>query len=316
MKTRHAFTLVEILTVCTIIAILATLVTLAAAGAMRAAKRGKIAMEMGQIAMALDRYKAEFGEYPPDMFDNDALVRHVKKRWPRLDLENLCLMFPAGSPAESIKIAINNAYGSSDYGKDVDFTSVGSEIGSLVLWLGGFPNGDGKLSGFYADPENPFTPIDKFDNKSFIDLEIGKNKSVRLFSVGNNMFVPVIGSETRKAFLPIVYFRGLSSGGKTSYMIPIGHEKAGENKQFDFSSAGLGFCVPYAEENNGGVIKWEHPSSFQLIHPGLDGNFGESLSASSSAPLRVIKTGDNIGSQDLDNLTNFSDYKELKSILP
>jgi hypothetical protein len=261
--------------------------------------------------MALDHYKAEFGEYPPDLFDNDALVRHVKKRWPRLDWSNLP---SGGSPADQIRGAFNSAYGNG-----VDFTKPGAEIGSLALWLGGFPNSDGKLSGFYADPENPFTPINTFDQKAFVDLEIGEGKSVRYNDYfKNGGIVPVIGNDIRNVFVPIIYFRGRSSGGHDAYMvIDSQHAQHGKTKHFNFASTDLGFCVPYAEEESKGVIKWMNSSTFQLLHPGLDGQFGEPAPADpTEPPLRVIKTGDNIGPQNLDDQTNFSEYKEVKSILP
>ena len=285
MNTKRAFTLVELLTVIVIISILATLVTVAVTAAMRAAKIAKIGMQMNQINMALDRYKAEFGEYPPDMFDDEALVRHVKKRWPRYVFTD----------ATEIRIAIGAAYGNG-----VDFTKPGSEIGSLALWLGGFPNVDGKLSGFSADPENPFTPNGAFDKKTFLDLEWGADKNVRIEGYG----VPVIGGEMKGVFVPIVYFKGKTDGGPDAYLI------GDLPKLFDFSPLGLGICVPYIEEMNETTgIKWKNSSTFQLIHPGLDGKFGASTE-------RIIKPGTGIGAADWDNITNFSDCKELQSILP
>ena len=326
MNKRRGFTLVEILTVVVIIGILVTLVTAAVKGAMDATKRTRIATQMSQLAMSLDHYKAEFGEYPPDMLDDEALVRHVKKRWSRLVLPTGGLIVQA----EFIRKSINEAYDdsltkafgnavSAEYG-NVDFEmTLLSPVGSLALWLGGFPNGDGKLSGFYADPENPFTQIDTFDQKVFVDMEFGENKSVRPFRTGDKLFVPVIGNDIRDVFVPIIYFRGKTSGGHDAYMIPdAGHPKKGEVKQFDFSASSydLGFCVAYAESESGGVIKWKNPTTFQLLHPGLDGIFGVAVQGSGPAPLRIIKSGNNIGQRDLDNITNFSDYKELKSILP
>ena len=310
MNTKRAFTLVEILTVTVIIGILVTLVAVAVAAAMQAAKRGRIAMEMSQIAMALERYKAEFGEYPPDMFDDDALVRHVKKRWPRLDMEELVTTTGAADYAAAIRTALQIAYNSCLGSTNVKFQDTQTEAGSLVLWLGGFPNADGKLSGFFADPENPFTPSDAFDNKVFVDLTIGDNNRVRLFSVGSNRVVPVIGTEIRDTFVPFVYFRGKSDGGSDAYV------SNGQVKQFDFSVSGLGLCVPYKEdvdEVNGSetIMKWKNPTTFQLLHPGLDGKFSETTETE-----RIIKSGSGISSADLDNLTNFSEYKELKSILP
>ena len=323
MKTRRAFTLVEILVVIAIIGILVTLVTVAVAGAMRAGKRARIGVEMNQIAMALEHSKAEFGEYPPDLFDDAALVRYVKKRWPRYEL-------PQGnvnSHAAFIRASINVAYGNS-----VDFTAPGSKIGSLVLWLGGLPNPDGKLSGFHADPENPFfliTPSDTtdgaipigdrvYDKKVFVDWELGEGKRVRFVKYDNNdHYVPVVGTEIQDTFVPFVYFRGKAEGGSHAYDAP------NENtvKSYNFGTvletawSSCGVAAPYiqsAKFENGVIdestIIWNNPTTYQLIHPGLDGIFG-------SEPVRVI-TGTGISAADLDNITNFSDYKELKSILP
>jgi len=297
MRTERAFTLIEILTVIVIIGILVTIITAAVAAAFRAAQRGKIGMEMSQIATALERYKAEFGEYPPDMFDDDALVRHVRKRWPRLDWQR---MPPEASQAESIRTAINDAYGSNG----VNFTLPNSQIGALALWLGGFPNSDGKLSGFYADPENPFTPSNTFDGKTFADLEFGKNVRSKGYSV------PVVGTEVRSVFVPIVYFRGKASGGTDAYDFT--------RQRFNFSGTDFpefGLCVPYiAEGTAGNVVRWKNPSTYQLIHPGLDGKFSSAVNP--AQVVRIVNTGIGISFEDSDNITNFSDNSELQTILP
>ena len=202
MNTKRAFTLVEILTVIVIISILATLTVLAVAGAMRASKRAKIGWEMSQISMALEQYKNEFGEYPPDLFDVEAVVRHVKKRWPRLNWAALNAgVLPSSMDAEAqlIRNAINQTYKA--YDSRVDFTQSNAPLGALALWLGGFPNADGKLSGFFADPENPFTPPATggitYDQKVFLDLELDgdKGKRVRIYKpTWNDPPIPVIGN--------------------------------------------------------------------------------------------------------------------------
>jgi prepilin-type N-terminal cleavage/methylation domain-containing protein len=389
MKTRHAFTLVEILTVCAIIAVLVTLVTVAAAGALRAAKRGKIAMEMSQIAMALDRYKAEFGEYPPDMFDNEALVRHVKKRWPRFEFS----VNPSGTTdtvyyASSIRQAMMNVYNNrnvypaslreewmGDGGSDVGFLGIGgpqgfptkcdANLASLCVWLGGFPDREGKFVGFDADPEAPFGRrvsdgsvncgygsmlMGRFDDvvlgapdkKAFLELTINKNV---YFAGQADSFVPCIVSRIGSdKVVPIVYFRGRADGGPTAYTY-LFEAAPGYNslKYFDFSNMGrglsdvsdwgaLGVAVPYAKSGDpfaGGDmynfdVSWCEPTKYQLIHPGLDARFGVAAPGGPEVPFHQVlfrtlapnAIGNNLGQHDMDNLTNVSDYKELKSILP
>jgi len=329
MNTKRAFTLVEILTVIVIISILAALVTLAVAGAIRSAKRAKIGWEMSQIAMALELYKGEFGEYPPDMFDIDAVVSHAKSRWPLLDF-SLLPGYPGGSvpltrqqEALLIQRAITQTY--QTYHPSVDFTQTNAPLAALALWLGGFPNSDGKLSGFGANPANPFDVTTGYDGKAFLDLELG-GKRVRIYNPPNGgPPIPVIGNEIRDVFVPIVYFKGKSSGGPDAYnplqQVVTDHQSGSlDDPQYDW-------CFPYADtvtRNAGGNITggtWKNPTKYQLIHPGLDGKFGKRRTSQNTLPgalnaVRVISTGDNVDAQDLDNIMNFSDYKELKSILP
>jgi prepilin-type N-terminal cleavage/methylation domain-containing protein len=317
MNARRAFTLVEVLTVTVIIGILVTLVTVAVAGAIKSAKRFKISAQMSEIDKVNKLYTGEFGEYPPDMFDDEALVRHVKKRFPRLDWTQLP---DADSQAEQIKKAISKTYTDCGYG-DVDFTQKSGPLGALALWLGGFPNSDGKLSGFLADPENPFVlppevykddgTVDHskivFDKKIFIDLEIGKNVRIEGFGV------PVISSEVQNTFVPFIYFRGKSSGGPDAYdpekQFVTNHPDPQNWKNTDI---GYDWCCPYKDTDE----KWKNPSTYQLIHSGLDGKFGKRTQEKTLEAVRVVSKGTNVGADDLDNLTNFSDYKELKSILP
>ena len=335
MKNRHAFTLVELLTVIVIIGILAAIITVAVAGAFRASQIGRIGVQMSQTAMALDRYNSEFGEFPPDMFDDEALVRHDQRRWPRMNVPDGWNTWTHTQKANFIRAAINTAYnaipniGVTSGSIEVNFGNLPShqpQIGALALWLGGFPNSDGIMSGFSADPLNPFflaatsantiPPADRrYDGKVFIDLELGNNKNVRMFSVGATTggvtaIVPVIGNEIRGAFVPIVYFRGRTEGGEYAYR--IGGVASGAIKHFNFPEFGL--CVPYMETET--PRRWHNPTRYQLIHPGLDGKFSIPPGTPPPAMERITSTGVGIGLQDLDNLTNFSDNRELRSILP
>ena len=331
MKMRRAFTLVEILVVIAVISILAALVTVAVAGAMRAAKRAAIGTEMSQIAMAIDLHRANpngFGVFPPDMFDDHTLVSYVQQRWSRLDWTSLNAFVTTSRPGnwgamtqtqrdawlirEAISIAGTNAYGSPMNFRD---TNPSAPLGALALWLGGFPNADGRLSGFGADPTNPFDLSFGFDNVVFLDWEVGNGKNVRVVDYGTGG-IPVIGNEIHGVFVPIVYFRGRSGGGPGAYR--LGATGMGPVKQIDVP--GCGWCVPYADLlNNDGTIRWKNPTTYQLIHPGLDSTFGDAGWDEAQVPpigRRIITLGIGIGPWDSDNITNISDFKELRSILP
>jgi prepilin-type N-terminal cleavage/methylation domain-containing protein len=95
----RGFTLVELLVVITIIGILTGLITVAAVGAMKAAQRTRIKVEIDQMSTAVEEYKNKNGSYPPntvtdfgpdETLTNDQrlliltdLKRHMKQAFPR-----------------------------------------------------------------------------------------------------------------------------------------------------------------------------------------------------------------------------------------
>ena|GEM_PF-1260848 len=372
MRTRRGFTLVELLVVIVIIGILAAIITVAVAAAFRASHRAKIGMEAGQIAMAIDRYHAEFGEYPPDFYDDDALVRHVRKRWPRYEL-------PQGANnyviATHLRLAMALVYrNSAIYPQNVmsewvaapnaanlQLTTPDTNISSLAIWLGGFANPEGRFEGFSADPEAPFgrdgngvinsgsnanglnmndVRIGTPDKKVFMELEV--NKNVFFFDSrapnGRAGLALCLGTKSGSMILPIVYFRGNSSGGPGAYYDFSGPQPQIKSYNFGINVAATGnapgsvwndcgVVVPYAKSGTynanlpDSTIVWNNPTTYQLIHPGLDGKFSNVPPPPPPPPpplplWRVINSGIGIGVQDLDNITNFSDNKELRSILP
>lgn len=148
---RVGFTLVELLVVITIIGILAALITAAGAGALKTARQNAIKTELDQITMALQSYKDTAGSYPPNCQTDDTdmnsesgtspnpidetqvftdLKRHMKQAFPKhRESENL-LRVIAGLPATGT--------GASNYQR---LLAGGMSSGeALVFWLGGFSN--------------------------------------------------------------------------------------------------------------------------------------------------------------------------------
>ncbi len=77
---RQGFTLVELLTVIIIIGFLAGMVAGVAPSVMRSVKQTAIRAEIQQLSMALEAYKAEYGEYPPDR--NAYVTKHIQRCYP------------------------------------------------------------------------------------------------------------------------------------------------------------------------------------------------------------------------------------------
>ncbi len=83
------FTLVELLVVLLIVVILAGLISAAAYRGIKRAKIARITVDIQQLAMALEKYQQQFGEYPPDFSDQTAngqllVLRHINKAFPRI----------------------------------------------------------------------------------------------------------------------------------------------------------------------------------------------------------------------------------------
>jgi prepilin-type N-terminal cleavage/methylation domain-containing protein len=75
-KRRHAFTLIELLTVIAVIGILAAMLFPVFGGVKKRSYLNHANAEMAQLETALDRYKAAFGFYPPGN-PNNALVNQL-----------------------------------------------------------------------------------------------------------------------------------------------------------------------------------------------------------------------------------------------
>ncbi|MBN1591197.1 MAG: type II secretion system protein [Pirellulales bacterium] len=336
-KRRRAFTLVELLVVITIIGVLAGLIVAVAPGVIRAAHRMTITTEIGQLTMAMERYKQEHGEYPPDFCgvnDANAIVRtaarqtvlnHLRRAFPRYRI-------PAGT--------IDNRW---DYFRlqvkqctsgDPSLTNAGDAIGmevnamtpdmALVFWLGGMPAPAGsstRLVTFSANPANPFA-VGGSRKEAFFEFD--EARLARNAIAGNNnhftgyRYRPphVQDPDGGEDAPPYVYFRA-----KSDRYDPL--PPTDIFVQF-FTWQGT-FCVPYGRDSvppaSAGdpneITQWFNPKTCQIICSGLDGMYAEFDSATStpgalpSRPIRYLQTNGQAGSGNLtseeeDNLTNFA----------
>jgi prepilin-type N-terminal cleavage/methylation domain-containing protein len=88
-QNRASFTLVELMVVVVILGILASLITAAAMAALAAAREATIKFEVDNIAIALNKYKADNQEFPPDFTDVNLVDAHLRNRFPRITAAEL-----------------------------------------------------------------------------------------------------------------------------------------------------------------------------------------------------------------------------------
>ena len=125
------FTLVEMLVVIAIIAMLAGLVTAAAVRARVYAKEAAITFEIKQLETACQAYKERFGEYPPDFTDQNTVMRHLAKAFPRYQPG----ITQGGGPSNNWAGFRRDMQAGSTNNLDVNNFTPAS---ALTFWLGGY----------------------------------------------------------------------------------------------------------------------------------------------------------------------------------
>ncbi|MDO4584646.1 MAG: type II secretion system protein [Planctomycetia bacterium] len=126
MKKRHGFTLVELLTVIIIISLLAGMISGAAYYAVTSVNQSVIRQEISQLELALNAYKAEFGEYPPDGTNSTDVANHIQRCYPNATTTSTwCTVNP--STALVVFLGPRNAdpknpFGSNPYSENISLT--------------------------------------------------------------------------------------------------------------------------------------------------------------------------------------------------
>ena len=180
----------------------------------------RIKMEMTEQLMAAFencRTTLGHGQYPPASTDNPkAVEQFLAKAFPK---------YKGGLPEKY---------------KHLDAAS------SLVFWLGGTTDKDGKMIGFSATPDNPFDTANASRIGPFFDFD-----PKRLRDEGG-LLVYLPPNEKSQSD-PYVFFRPDSKG-----------EYHGAWKN----------CQPCRDSIHGG---WMNPKSYQLFSPGPDGKYGSGV---------------------------------------
>jgi prepilin-type N-terminal cleavage/methylation domain-containing protein len=324
--TRRGFTLIEMLAVVVIIGILASLITAAAIAARSRAKIAVINLEINQLDMALKEYKQKFGDYPPDfriadLGDNDMVLarraevlRHLRKAFPRY----VPGINPGNTGANNWEKLQQDVLIGSYNTVDIDNLDAAS---ALVFWLGGLPADSGttevstKLTGFSANPKNPFETTRSGRIGPFFDFEPERLRYIRDIPVNNirrKTFVyycpngQALPPQGRYGEIgehhPYVYFK--ARGG--SYVKP--YDTLSGWPHGNHASIRTYPCLDTRVRVSGNwffLCDWANPRSFQIRAPGLDGSLGNGMEYPNGEVL--LSTGDRMSYDYDDGIDGYND---------
>ena len=265
---HSAFTLVEMLVVIAIIGMLAALIIPAVMAARDAAKRGAIVMEISALDTAIKQYKNTYGSFPPNFSDPAAVVRHLKKAFPRIAGSELLLVDsnPDGpislvnlSPAEAIPFWLGG------FSNDPEFPLTG-QGGPLFVPLNAADrefgeHGDGVVN---LDARTPLFEMDKSR------LEEGPTGHILIADpAGGVIDVVLYQYQPKNLEEPYVYFD--TSRGRLD-QIGSGY---GETTDWPIyrSNDGNGIVRALVNVKSTGVLEFINPDSFQILAPGTDGTW-------------------------------------------
>jgi prepilin-type N-terminal cleavage/methylation domain-containing protein len=317
-----AFTLVEMLVVIGIIAILAALLLPAVMAAITRARDAAIAIEINQLNSAVEAYRLEKGDYPPNFRHPEVVRRHVLKCYPRID-QNYFLAFMKYAFGPNISVPTPPPNGNIQ----VD------EAESLVFWLSKTDKNPQfpflSVPGINAFlPQNTIVPT--ADPKVYYDFDqtrLGQtlNSDIPSFKArfcGDTYYIYIDSrsyDNPRTDTWDVCRFAAFDGAPDT-----YGYADDSATGVRPYWSNAPASNVPQNATLWRDKCKPINPTSFQIISAGQDGDFGTivgtggdpDVKIATGTPDKLPYIGTNFTPADKDNITNFSGGKRLGNLIP
>ncbi|MEQ8849121.1 prepilin-type N-terminal cleavage/methylation domain-containing protein [Botrimarina sp.] len=325
---RHGFTLVELLVVITIIAILAGLLLAAAGGALGAGAQARITTDITQITTALEDYNNNVGSYPPNAQTNpqggpfpylepghaktlQTFKRHFKQAFPSHREPDALL-------AAMVGLAPNGTVPNSPNPGEVLVGGMNAAE-SLVFWLGGFSQDPKYPISGPGGPSYTFNDLgtsaqeDPIENRAWTYpanvQNLGPRTAENFFDQTDNRFIvysdprnPQVSRRINFWYLkpsgspaPYLYFDTSRSSSAIAQEDPpastidgySGGQEAAKLNELVFVHA-----IKALKEDRSAPqpFKFANDNKFQLLHPGVDEDWGELPVVNPTPPSTIVPT--------------------------
>lgn len=308
-KPNPGFTLVELMIAIVIIGILMAIAIPAINRTIITGKQTAIRMEINALEQAVEKYMLEYGDYPPDGSSQEVVIRHMRRRFPRI-----------ADPDASLLTQLTSTRG----------TTTPSAVAmdraeALVFFLGGFSGdalhpltGEGGPLELISGSPVASTNIDHYQYNATRDNSLFDFDPARLTYARSSDTAPLLSTDesvwTTTAqlneaggvdALP-VYLSGGAEPAPIVYFDSRTYGLVAPGVYNGFLHPTLGGIRPYKTGRDikppGGsnygseaaafaAIPFHNPKTFQIISPGLDGKYGALVSVSAVPVHYITETG-------------------------